>query len=220
MITISIPSKGRPAMLTDCVRSIQESNCQSYEIFIHVTSMNDVDEYSRECFFNDPRVCLRIVPSATVIQCQNWTAQKVRDFYLPISDDVLFSRDALNDAFYNLTKKFHDFDGVVGLNQKNVPGGKDTAFMLIGRKFLERFPDRCPFYPGYYQFGADSELGEFAKSINKFAFCEEAIVEHLHPATGRPCDDTHIWARKHLGHDHALRKHRSQRADCWGNKFL
>jgi GT2 family glycosyltransferase len=86
--------------------------------------------------------------------------------------------------------------------------GKDKSqysYMLVGKKFFDQRLGRKLFYPEYRHFFADTELGEYAKSIGRFMFCEEAQITHYHPSTGAQADATHTEGRcEKWEHDHYL----------------
>jgi len=218
MISIGIPSKGRPDLLSECIRSIQGSTYHQWESHICITCWGDLDLYVKEESYETTNIFVHLHPDLTVVECQNWVAARTKYAnFLPISDDVKFEPKTLEIAERQLRFKFKDTDGVVGLNQYDVPGGTDTAFLLIGKKFLSRFPNYQPFCPDYKHFAADTELGNFSKKLGLYSFCQEARVEHLHPCTGkRGIDDTHTQSRRFLQEDLALFKKRKEQNLVWG----
>lgn len=115
---------------------------------------------------------------------------------------------------------FSDLDGVVGLNIENLPPKPDCheyAFMCVGRKFIERFDNARLFCEEYYHFGADTELGRFAVSIDRFHFAESARVFTYHPITRNArADTTHRASRKRLSHDKRIMEQRQRHGLLWG----
>lgn len=164
----------------------------------------------------DHRVHILEEPKMRVTEAQNFMIRyHSKGHVLPISDDMIFKPNAIACAQYYLLEYFPDGDGVLGLKTENFDA-KDTSVMLLGEKFIQRFPDRQVYFPGYKHFGADTELGEFAKSIGRFRFCPEAVVTHFHPVSGYPIDETHKHGRQYLREDLQLFEDRKQNKLVWG----
>lgn len=128
--------------------------------------------------------------------------------------------DAIEAAF---EKHFPDFDGVVGLNMENMPPNPNVAefcFVALGSRFMDRFPERQCHCPDYYHFYADTELGLYAKSINKFVFEEEARVFSYHPnAKNAERDSTHQASRRFKAEDMGMWNRRNAQGLLWGADF-
>ena len=91
---------------------------------------------------------------------------------------------------------------------------------MVGSKFADRFPNRETFCPEYHHFGVDAELMEYAESVNKFIWCEEAKVYHHHPAcSDAPIDETHTILRQMAKDDHKLQSDRKAAGMLWGKNF-
>ena len=120
----------------------------------------------------------------------------VGDWVIPICDDTEFYPDALEKLVKLCNEKFPDTDGLIGMNQVGIPpdaeGYSKSAQVAIGRKFIERFNGYPVYCPDYISFGADAELGHFARSIDKFYFAEEIKMTHYHPCHfPEEMDETH-----------------------------
>lgn len=101
------------------------------------------------------------------------------DYYFYASDDLIFQKNTISLAMEDMKAKFPNGDGVIGITQQL---GKfcPAAFGLVGRKWINRFPDRKMFYPKYVHFCGDSELWRYSRSINKF-YLSKAVVYHNRP---------------------------------------
>lgn len=101
------------------------------------------------------------------------------DFYFYASDDLIFRPNTISKAMADMKRLFPDGDGVIGITQQL---GKfcPAAFGLVGRKWINRFPDRKMMYPRYIHFCSDSELWRYSRSINKFHL-SKAMVHHQRP---------------------------------------
>lgn len=183
MITITIPTKGRPDRLLKCVESI-DIPCS---IIIVATEPDDIPK-DNEAFIAKVDL-IDYKPDMSVVEAQIYAgniAHKAGNHVLPIADDIEFLPGSLREAEKALN------DDVVGLNVVNMEA-TDTAFMLISHDYY----GRCGgFNAGYRHFYADTEFGNLAKARGKFKICKEAKILHYHPAAGYHEDATHRWARR------------------------
>lgn len=205
-LTLTIPSTGRPERLCDCLRSID------IEADVRVGAVCGDDLPSDIPTRIAERISFEFSIDTPVI-IQNVLAGKSRGHVLPISDDIVFDKGAIQTALDALDLHFPDSDGVVGFNIKNMTEKDKSpyAFMLIGETFFNERLGRVLFYTGYKHFFADTELGEYADSVGKFKFCAEAMLTHFHPSTGTPADATHTKNRgEKWQHDHRLYQDRKK----------
>jgi glycosyltransferase involved in cell wall biosynthesis len=141
-----------------------------------------------------------------------------------VCDDIEFKPDCLMTAIKEFATRYPDTDGVVGLNQENIAKNKDgfsrNAMGIIGKKFAERYPERKCFCPDYTSFHADAELGNFARSLGKFYFAENAEITHYHPAYYKDqLDETHNIVRTMKDVDREIWNVRQKRNLLWGQSF-
>lgn len=141
-----------------------------------------------------------------------------------IVDDIEFRPDCLMVAIKEFAMRFPDTDGLLGLNQENIPKDKEgfsrNAMGIIGRKFAERYSDKQCFCPDYTSFHADAELGNFARSLGKFVYCDEARVMHYHPVYYKDqLDETHNIVREMKDVDREIWNLRQKRNLLWGQSF-
>jgi len=134
------------------------------------------------------------------------------DAVLYASDDLTFEKNCIEKAVKILKEKFPDTDGLIGIKQDIK--GCSSAFGLIGKKFIERFPHRCVFCPDFIHYSSDFELGRFARNINKWSYCESALVHHK-----RLKDKTWQVAHKVRDRDFQTMKLRREKKLFWGHSF-
>ena len=154
----------------------------------------------------------------------------IEDVMLWLVDDVELHPDTLEKAVRTFERCFPDTDGVVGLNHI-CPGhpnynGKPFAFNLIGKKFIERYPNRqvcCPDYTFWYQ---DEELYDYADSliirsgVSRFYFCKESLLNHYHPGFCKEEDETHRISRGNIySRDYETYRQRKIKKLTWGKSF-
>lgn len=178
MFDIYITTFGREKKLQRCVNSILANDFKDWRLVINYDIKHEFvfKVWSRE---------LRTMQHP-------WT--------LCICDDVELYPDCLSILARKCEELFPDTDGLIGFNQANIPPDKEgyskSAQAIVGRKFVERFGDHPVYCPDYRSFGADAELGHFARLIDKFYWCEEAKLTHYHPAhCPEEIDETHHIVR-------------------------
>ena len=89
---------------------------------------------------------------------------------------------------------------------------------MVGQKFLQRYPDKQLFFPGYFHFACQEILDLCLKIGDKFVCDHEAVVLHKHPCNFKEeMDQTHIDARIKKREDHALIKERKEKGLIWGD---
>lgn len=128
------------------------------------------------------------------------------------ADDLHFAVGCIENAVNKLKQKAPDTDGLVAIEQ-NVKGCS-TAFGLMGRKFINRFPGDQIMCPDYIHYGADSEIGKFARSIGRLYMCPEARVHHV-----RKKDSTYKIAKPMEPQDFHFIKLRREKNLLWGREF-
>lgn len=226
-IDIAIPTYKRRDKLTACVRSIEAAWVPGVTVYVLPSLQKEMDEYIRQ-FARKPWVRVRLTDYSKVSTCWNdFVAESVADAVLFLCDDTTLDPECLIKASECLLSHFPDLDGVVGLNVNNYPPTWPEAitqygFRLVGRKFHERFPQGQAYCPEYYRFYVDTEMGEFAKEVGKFVFCEGATMQHWHPdapGSGK-ADETHYANRGDRQRwDNEIHKERQKQGLLWGRTF-
>jgi len=128
------------------------------------------------------------------------------------SDELTFKPNCISNATKAMKEYFPDADGLIALKQVHREGG--AAFGLLGRKFINRFPDNMVFCPEFIHYGGDTELKRFAQSVGRFYQCREAVVNHP-----RLYDNTFKLARKVKTHDKQLYNRRRREKLLGGHNF-
>jgi hypothetical protein len=204
MIAVIIPTINRFASLISTIATIEKSDV-SDNIIIGII----VDGEKYEPYYKKIKNHYRDKKNIKVYinrnrrgwgNSINWSIKYFEaDYYVAASDDLLFNKDAIRKAKAKLNKSFPDGDGVIGFNQTNMRHFCPGAFVMIGTKWAQRFPERQIFYPGYIHFCVDSEHWHYAKSKNKFIFAKEAELKHI-----RKHDECHKLAQKSLNRDRQI----------------
>ena len=132
-------------------------------------------------------------------------------YYIYASDDLIFPPDCIKHAMATMEKRFPDGFGVVTISKKN-----RCPFGLMGRKFVEHFPDHQVFCPELIHYGGDSELMRAVCKLSIFAYPpqRESQVKH-----SRLKDETWKLARRTRSRDRAIYHRRQEKGYLWGVDF-
>jgi len=208
-IDVLIPTYDRLELLKKCIKSIMDGDYKDVSIFIVVDGNRKmIDKLKNEpveVLFNPERMDY-------IISMNRLMKHTKGDAVLYGSDELTFSPDCISNAVKAMKEHFPDTDGLIALKQVNKEGG--AAFGLLGRKFIDRFPDSAVFCPEFIHYAGDTELKRFARSIDRFYQCREAIVDHP-----RLNDNTFRLARKVKIRDKQIYKRRKNKKLLWGNSF-
>lgn len=225
-IDIVIPTYKRLNQLVNCIDSVILSMLISieHEFKIHVFFSDDAEfELIRSRLHDNDHVVCHLLDKEyrAPVFWNDYLLTMKADALAYINDDVKLDYKALRHAVGVLENE--GTDSVVGFFQENAgddQGICKAAFGLIGSTFADRFPERQVFCPDYYALGLDRELFNFAESVGRFFYCEEAKIFHYHPAfTGEIPDETHHHNRRNIGHDVEVKALRKERGLLWGKNF-
>lgn len=133
------------------------------------------------------------------------------EYYIYASDDLIFPSDCIACAMATMRDCFPDGYGVVTLGRKH-----KCIFGLVGRKWIEHFPDRQMLCPYYIHYASDAEHTRFAHKIGKFAFPPKRDSQVFHHRLG---GETRHFARSNRDKDLALLRSRERRGRLWGIDF-
>lgn len=164
MISIVLPVV-RPEKAKNCIELLKDCGVV-YEL------ITEVDNERIGC----PKMVKKLV------------SQSKYDLVCFIGDDCLPQKDFLKHALEEMNS-FPDQWGLVGLNDGTGRVDLPTHW-LAHKKLLDYCEDRDFFYTGYTHCYCDMELRDIAKGLNRYVYCEKAMVKHDHPAlTGEPTSD-------------------------------
>jgi len=228
---IVIPTYKRINKLKRCIDSILKQTHQDFLIFV-MADNNDEETYRwvTDTYIDEPRIlAIPIEKHLYVMGCWNYFTKNLfkymTDAMCWIVDDTELLPDCLEKLNETFLKHFPDKDGMVGISQvyplmTEVPW-KENGQCAIGKKFIERFPERqvcCPDYQFFYQ---DEEVLEYAKSVNKFVLCREAkLIHHSANFYKNEMDETHKIPRDKVKSEDRLTYQRRQKRDLyWGKSW-
>ena len=221
-LNVCIPTLNRNEKLTNCIESIQKAK-KDLSVTVSIC-FSDLEELK---YFN---ILYKDIPW---IHCLSTLYEKASTFWnrqlyfleedalLYLNDDVLLFEDSLENIFSAYQTAFPNYDGVLGINQANIPDNQSIkcAFGVIGTRFANLFPQRKVFCPVYYRFFLDEELYLYVKKTNKFAFSLDAKILHLHPSFGGEKDSTHTAVRTYWRQDFKNFTKRRDNNLLWGETW-
>ena len=208
-IDVIIPTVARPQLLRDTINSLAASTHKDLAVFVIVDGNAELFEmvarWKVAVLFNRRR--------RDWVFSMNRALQYARgDAVVYASDDLVFEPNCIETAAALLVQNTPALDGLVAITQS--VKGCSTAFGMMGRTFIERFPSRQVFCPDYVHYASDFELGRFARSIGRLQLCAEAKVLHH-----RPKDKTWNLAKPIETRDITIQTQRAAKGLLWGADF-
>jgi len=146
--------------------------------------------------------------------CRNLAIKDCTDGVLYATDDIVFDPGSIEYAMRSFNQRYLDDDGVVGFTQR-LSKFHPTGVALVGQKFIQRYPNKQLFFPGYFHFCCQ-EVHELAVKFDRFYLDPKATLLHYYPGR-HEVDQTHFEAREYKAQDFALRKNRKKLGVIWGD---
>lgn len=128
------------------------------------------------------------------------------DWVVFLGDDTLPGKYCIDNAYIMAVKNNL---WLVGFNDHNT---RRATHWLAHKNLLNYLENNEFFYTGYIHNFCDDELRIKADQMGKYGWCEEAIINHNHPAFGAPRDDSYKVQtnRDNWRHDEALFRSRNK----------
>jgi hypothetical protein len=208
-IEVIIPTRNRLGRLRSALDTIP------YDINVTIVCDGDKSTYEKlkEC---DRELNLVLVPEHRgTVFCRNLATTHASDGVLCAMDSVSFKSNAFQRALEVFNESFpDDDDGVFGFVFEGI--GSCTALPLVGQKFLQRYPHKYLYYPGYFHFGCQeiSSLCVRLKEIHKRKFFVRDQETLATKCSIR--DDTYNDGRRCKSEDMKLKGIRESTGLIWG----
>lgn len=193
LVSICIPTLGRPEQLNACISSAQDQRgCVNREIVVE-----------HDTFGPDRRGVAKNLKAAI--------ERAKGEYILFVGNDCQMEPDCLSEAMDVMFSRFPDGIGLVALNDQGPFAGKLASHFVIARKMIpmvggEVFPT-C-----YRHVAGDNELTARAKKLGRFAYAEKAKIIHRHFTQGAVIDEVYKlgWKTEDVLHDRELLKKRAK----------
>lgn len=228
-----IPTYKRISKLERCLNSILKQTHQDFNIYVMCDNQDwETFKHIEEKYKGNNKILpIIVLDHQYVMGCWNLftrdqdTFDLIKEAMCWIVDDTELLSDCLEKLSETFIQHFPDTDGMVGISQIypliTEATWKENGQCAIGKKFIERFPDRqvsCHEYRFFYQ---DEEVLEYAKSINKFILCKEAkLIHHSANFYHNEMDETHKIPRDKVKlQDTRTYNERKKRGLVWGKSF-
>lgn len=219
---VVIPTYKRVGKLARCLESLRRQTFQDFTVT--VVADNECVETQRA--YRDgiikPDSFEVNVRQEKAIRTWNRNLREIPERPLVyLCDDVELAPDCLEKAHEFIQTLNHD-DYLLGFNQQLVSEYTPckVAMGIIGPSFSLRFPARQVFCPDYDNMGVDAELAEYAESVGRLFYRDDAKLTHYHPCMHpSELDETHTITREHSKRDRTTRRERKERGYLWGKNF-
>lgn len=208
-ICIVIPSYSRTDLLEKAIDSALNQDYPNIMVYVLTMCFPEIHERIRNKYYSNDKVRIYFFPKqAGWVECQNFISSTTHTNILYGADDIELYPDCVSVAWKTLNEKFPDLDGVVGLNQVNLAGHNPYkgAFGLIGRTYLNHFPNRKWLMPNFFGHFSDMYSTEVADKQGKFYFEPEAKLTHHHPLVTKVNDESTQEIRKKHEQDRNVRE--------------
>lgn len=220
-LTIVMPTYKRPKGLMKSLESIKGNTYKDLSVII-VCEKEDKETYSWFYDLNKripyPLIFLSNPKNMGLTSAFNhgFKIASFADAVLWAGDDTEFWPDCISKAMATLKEKFPDGDGFIGFNQmqEGRTKGRSYAFGLVGKKFLNRYPENAAFCPDYIHYGVDKEVGHYSISLDRFFVCRDAKINHI-----RLQDETAEYSRRFFMRDKDIFRKRQEKQYLWGKNF-
>lgn len=216
-VTVIIPTRRRNEKLRRCLKSIQTGKNVTVVVGFDGDFRSMIDFVRSED--SKSTIVLGTFEHYGSLVVSNMLASLAVDGVLCAIDDITFQKEGIARAVDEFNEYFPDDDGVLGIGQTGVGSNYcPTGVSLIGRKFLSRYKNKWPYYPGYFHFYGDKEVHICATKLGKFEQASEFCnVYHYHPIFHREeIDETHETSRQRIGQDASIYYQRQEDGLIWG----
>ena len=219
IVNIIIPTYKRFESLKKTMHSIKNSDYKETFTTIVADGFDDRNEHFKDSQTN---VLYNAERKGWIFSMNRVLNLINGDLYFYGADDIQFFPDCISKLVNAMKEIFPTGDGLVSVRQDMILshdrinhkkcGG---AFGLMGRKFIDRFPERAVFCPDYFHGGSDRELRNFAVRAGIYHFCQDALVLHSRMEK----DETRRLRKEASSRDNETRKTRKARGLFWGETF-
>lgn len=212
-VDIIVPTRNRLAKLDRMLRTLPRE-AAGKRINVKIICDDDIDSFA--ALQQRPGLEVHLTDKRRgAVYCRNLLIRSTKDALIYATDDIEFSPRAIENAIGAMTARFINDDGVVGFHQEG-NSYNPAGVALVGKAFIDRYPDRALFNPAYFHF-ACQEIHRAALSLGKFHLEKTAVVKHWHPASfKREMDRTHGEARQFRKRDLDLKAARERQGLIWG----
>jgi len=201
MIHILLPTMGRPHQAYTLVRKIEARLKEGFTLWVLLNKKEDI--YPQDAAFSD-RVNVRVAKAEGYWRVLNEFMPPDEPF-ICLADDINPKITFLDMALTCWNNHYPKGLGLIALNDGYVKWG-GACFGMTTAKWLyvlfgePRFPEE--FGHAYL----DTLVADRSKALDRYYFCQQSIVIHVHPVYGTAeFDDTYWMLRERSHGDKAIK---------------
>lgn len=184
MISILIPTAGRPALLREMLKSLRQTT-QGWELETIFVIDEDAESVNIATLYEADVIDYSITKRGALWAWNRALRLSDGDIIVPCGDDHLFHDGWLEYALESHEKRLGGY-GVVGMNDLAYNGNTQVATMwLFDRKWCKDNMGGVFAPPMYHYYCIDLEWNAKAKMLGHFYWDERSIQEHIHSAHGK-----------------------------------
>lgn len=190
---VLIPSYRRADKLTTCLSSLSKSLSDNERDLVDIFVGLDKHDANSEDVAITRGAMVEWIASNGSGSVPVWNELLRRhpdyQYYVAAADDLVFYPGWLGKSLGAMNVLGY---GLVGFNDMNRDGSELATHWIADRDFLIKYNGGVIYAPWYKSQWCDPELNEIAKRAGRFTWCEDALVEHIHPNYGKsPSDATY-----------------------------
>lgn len=184
LVSICIPTLGRPEKLNRLLKSIKENaGYDNYEVIVKA------DEFPPNNV-GAPTMLKRCVDEST------------GELVMFLGNDVIPKKNFLQEAVWEMARRFPEMDGMIGLNDEYWQERHVAPHWMASKKLLPMLDGEF-FHTGYNHTGCDNELKARVEAVGKYAWAEKAKIIHDHPMmAGNKDEMDELYAQAYGGPRH------------------
>ncbi|MDP3013079.1 MAG: hypothetical protein Q8M92_02470 [Candidatus Subteraquimicrobiales bacterium] len=192
------PSRGRPDIITEMIKSFAETRGDNTDLLIYVDELDPTKSKYLEMiepFILERGITLQFGPRLHIVEVYNkFSNEHSYNYYAPINDDHVF-----------LT--YHWDEKLIKVVETSGGGwGLAMADDLLTDFTTSMHPSGCVIsgniiralgymvWPKLHHIGTDTFLQKICQGVNRLFLVKDVIIEHRHWLNGRrPLDDNYKW---------------------------
>lgn len=195
MISICLPSKGRPNLLLEMINSALKKSSGNHEIefCIYLDELDDFDKskifgqnYSLK-IFHGPRM-------PTSMMTNFMYSQSSGEILMYAADDIVFRTENWDEIVKEVLVDPEHLPRLLMTNDLSITKGKNATHAFVTKAFCEVVDYLLP--PYFESEFCDTWITEIAQKSGTLIYREDLIVEHMHHLWGKSTEDATYTYRK------------------------
>jgi glycosyltransferase involved in cell wall biosynthesis len=214
MISVILPTRGRPAQAVACVKRLFETTL-GYDVeCVIVVDRADAETLNALTALADLPVVIHKMPGEFSTAPEKYNAGLAvaradtgKDWLVSGADDLYWHDGWLDAALA------HENDGFIGLWDGHTDPSDCATHAMVTREFIEQVTFGYMAFPWYGAWYSDLEVRDLTRRAGRrYVVAKDAVVEHRHPTFGNaPTDETYLAGKKF---------HNADRRQYWRRKRL